>query len=75
MWEEHEEFMPMLQQVWQNEPKATNLRELERKLASVAGHIGQWSIHSFGHVRQELKELNKRLEELQSDPHRGYANA
>lgn len=47
MWEVHNDFVTMLQQVWQNEPKAANLKELEQNLTLVAEKIGTWGIHSI----------------------------
>jgi hypothetical protein len=67
MWESHDDFMAMLAQTWQRAGKAHTLRELHNKLMSVAGGLSEWGIHTFGHVRRELKSLNEELDRLRSD--------
>ena len=70
MWEDHEEFTPMVSEAWQEKGVAQNLPELQSKLASFADHLQGWGKTTFGHVRLELKKLKEKLEELQADPTR-----
>ena len=46
------------------------MKELQEKLARVAGHLSVWGRQSFGNVRQELKQLNEELERLRAEPTR-----
>jgi hypothetical protein len=39
MWESHEDFPSMMEQVWKNEGKANSLLELKKKLLYVSGKL------------------------------------
>ena len=39
-------------------------------MANVAGCLSEWGVHTFGHVRKELKMLNDELKRLRSDADR-----
>jgi hypothetical protein len=70
MWESHEDFFPMLAQMWQDEGKASKMEELLSKLTTVSRRLGEWESDTFGNVRKELRHLNARLEQLRSAPAR-----
>jgi len=70
MWESHEDFFPMLAQMWQDEGKASKMEELLSKLTTVSRRLGEWESDTFGNVRKELRHLNARLEQLRSAPTR-----
>ena len=57
----------MLAQTWQGGGKAHTLQELNEKVVRLAGSLSEWGVHSFGHVRRELKALNEELERMRSD--------
>ena len=59
MWESHEDFIAMLAQMWQEGGKAHTMQELNEKVVRLAGSLSEWGVHSFGHVRSELKALNE----------------
>jgi hypothetical protein len=69
MWERHEGFKPMLEEVWVS-TRANSVEDLHVKLKTTASAILGWSTRSFGAVRTELRELRKRLTELRSEPAR-----
>jgi len=58
MWESHEDFFPMLAQMWQDEGKASKMEELLSKLTTVSRRLGEWESDTFGNVRKELRHLN-----------------
>jgi hypothetical protein len=60
----------MMVQTWQEEAKATSLRELRHKLPNVASQLQGWVRSTFGHVILELKRLKVELEKFQADPAR-----
>jgi len=68
MWERHLEFRDMLAQAWENQPRATTLEGLHRKLGAVSNSLRGWNNQSFCSVMCELKKLNLRLEDLRSKP-------
>jgi hypothetical protein len=70
MWESHEEFLAMLEQVWKSEGSANTLQKLKQKLLSVSDKLSKWGTKTFGHIRSELKKLNVELERLRSAPNR-----
>jgi hypothetical protein len=70
MWESHENFKPWMANAWQEEGKAKTVQDLHRELAAVTSKLDGWGSTTFGHVRQELKNLKAELEKLQSDPAR-----
>jgi hypothetical protein len=49
----------MVSQVWQDEGEVRNVRELQNKLSSFAGHLDGWGRSTFGHVRLELSKLKR----------------
>ena len=68
MWERHSEFGDVLAQAWENQPHATTLEGLHRKLGAVSNSLRGWNNQSFCSVMCELKKLNLRLEDLRSKP-------
>jgi len=70
MWETHADFAALMAQRWMEGATATTMKELQEKLARVAGHLSVWGRQSFGNVRQELKQLNEELERLRAEPTR-----
>ena len=44
------------------------MNELQEKLKGVSRHLSVWERTTFGQVQDELRNLNKRLEDMQSDP-------
>ena len=60
----------MLAQTWQGAGTAHTPLELHNKLANVAGCLSEWGVHTFGHVRKELKMLSDELKRLRSDADR-----
>ena len=70
IWESHDDFVNMLAQTWQGAGTAHTPQELHNKLANVAGCLSEWGVHTFGHVRKELKMLNDELKRLRSDADR-----
>ena len=36
-------------------------------MVRLAGSLSEWGVHSFAHVRRELKALNEELERMRSD--------
>ena len=58
----------MLAQAWENQPRATTLEGLHRKLGAVSNSLRGWNNQSVGNVMWELKKLNLRLEYLRSKP-------
>jgi hypothetical protein len=44
------------------------MQQLKEKLTMVSGSLETWGKNTFGHVQREIKQLNKRLETLHSDP-------
>jgi len=59
IWESHDGFATRLAQSWQDAGTMHTLQELHDKVASVAGFLGEWGTHTFGHVYQELKAFNE----------------
>jgi len=49
---------------WQEEGKAKTVQDLHRKMAAVTSKLDGWGSTTFGHVRQELKNLKAELEKL-----------
>ena len=70
IWETHLEFSGTLAESWQREGEAKSLSELQEKLKGVSRHLSIWERATFGQVQYELRNLNKRLEDMQSDPGR-----
>jgi len=70
MWETHADFAALMAQRWMEGGTATTMKELQEKLARVAGHLSVWGRQSFGNVHQELKQLNEELERLRAEPMR-----
>ena len=69
MWERHsDDFRNVLAQSWTDQPRASNLEELNRKLGAVSRCLRGWNNQEFGNVKRELKELNARLEQLHFEP-------
>ena len=68
MWEEHEQFAPMLSQVWQQGGEATSVIELSSKLANMSTQLKVWNKGTFGSVKLELSKLKAELEVMQADP-------
>jgi hypothetical protein len=60
----------MMEQVWKSEGIASTLEELKQKLLAVLCKLSGWGAKTFGHVRSELKMLNRELEQLRADPAR-----
>jgi hypothetical protein len=69
MWESHDKFAPLIEQVWNAETR-TNMQGLERKLMSLSGSLTPWGRDILCHVRRELKELKSKLAELRVAPDR-----
>ena len=57
-------------QTWHGVGIANTLQELHDKLANVSGCLSEWGVHTFVHVRKELKMLNEKLKRLRSDADR-----
>lgn len=68
MWERHLDFRNVLAQAWVDQPQATDLEGLHRKLGAVSRSLGGWNNQSFSNVKWELKNLHARLEHLRSEP-------
>ena len=69
MWERHDNFRPMIEEVW-SRSTVSNASDLCTKIDLLAGACASWGISSFGGVRKELRELRKKLAMLRSDVHR-----
>ena len=70
IWERHADFRGVLAQAWENQPRATTMEGLHRKLGAVSNFLRGWDRQSFGSVTRELKKLNAKLEHLRSEPMR-----
>jgi hypothetical protein len=70
MWENHNQFKPFLDDVWQAEGKASNMIQLQAKLTRVLGSLNDWGKNTFGNVRREIRQLCDKLEILRVDPPR-----
>jgi hypothetical protein len=70
MWEEHDEFSPLVAQKWEDEGEAHTLDDLKKKLSSFSNQLEGWGKFTFGHVRLELSKLKRELESMQSVPGR-----
>lgn len=67
MWERHEQFLSMLEQIW-GQKIAHTAGDFRDKLHDIAASILGWSTSTFGAVRSEFRVLRKKLEELRSNP-------
>lgn len=67
MWERHDQFESALKSAW-GDGRVSNVKELRDKLQNTAAGCLRWGSTTFGAVRQELRELRKKLAQLRSDP-------
>jgi hypothetical protein len=63
MWERHEEFKPMIEEIW-GRGTVLNVNELCSKIKTTAEECARWGSVSFGAVRKEKRELRRRLTDL-----------
>ena len=70
MWETHVDFYSMVEQTWKNAGESTCLAEVQAKLDSLSSTLKNWNRDTFGSVRQELRQLKIKLEELRAVPDR-----
>lgn len=56
----------MVERVWQGGENYDSVLSLKQKLNRMASSLAQWGQTTFGHVRLELRELQKKLGLLKS---------
>jgi hypothetical protein len=69
MWETHENFSPMLKNVWHVTEKSTSKHDLHMKLLKVCVFVCMGA-NTFESAGKEIKQLNKELEKMKAMPSR-----
>ncbi|XP_035551728.1 uncharacterized protein LOC118349893 [Juglans regia] len=72
MWTSHGDFKRCVEEVWKLPTTSVGLFRLAEKLKKTKIALRAWNIQVFGHVGQNIKELEERLEVLESRLQDGY---
>jgi hypothetical protein len=66
MWEREASLFECVDEAWLNYKTATNLDDIQHKLAHTMTSLCRWSKTKFESVNREIKELKRKLERLQN---------
>lgn len=66
------DFLTCVIEVWQRPEHATGLLKLVAKLKKTKVALKAWNIYTFGHVDQNIQELEERLETLEQQLQLAY---
>lgn len=72
MWCTHVGFKPFVEAILRELVSSSGLCKLAEKLRKVKVALKVWNINVFGHVSQNIKALNERLEMLESQLENNY---
>ncbi|KAJ0074622.1 hypothetical protein Patl1_37562 [Pistacia atlantica] len=72
MWVSHADFMRCVEEVWKEPTTSVGLLRLAEELKKTKLALRAWNKQVFGHVGQTIKELEERLEVLESRLLGGY---
>ncbi|KAF5468900.1 hypothetical protein F2P56_013011 [Juglans regia] len=72
MWASHGDFKRCVEEVWKLPTTSVGLCRLAEKLKKTKITLRAWNILVFGHVGQNIKDLEERLEVLESRLQDGY---
>ncbi|XP_042964713.1 uncharacterized protein LOC122298936 [Carya illinoinensis] len=72
MWCSHENFLRVVQEVWSEPVAQSGLCKLVAKLKKKKAVLRHWNVHVFGSVDCNIKNLEDRLDLLESQMQNGY---
>lgn len=67
MWDSHAEMKQAVRAAWDPNSHSPTASTVRAKLVSLAGSLGDWSKHTFGSVRGEIRSLKRELDRLRND--------
>lgn len=70
MWDRHPDLKNFLAQEWSKSSAGGSVQEISTKLQTLAEGLWGWDKHTFGHVRSEIRKLQRELEILKNVPGR-----
>ncbi|XP_019236540.1 PREDICTED: uncharacterized protein LOC109216799 [Nicotiana attenuata] len=63
-WVENEGFIPMVQEIWNQEVRGNAMWIFHQKLKTVFNALSKWSRHEYGDIFQKAKEYAKKVKQV-----------
>lgn len=64
-WTDHEKFLNIVKDIWEEESHGNPMRSLHQKLKKTASKLSVWSRETYGDTHEEAKKLELEINNLE----------